>query len=167
MNITLILIKISDKSQVLTLFKEAAEKIAKKNIDHWQYWKNPPTEKIEWVEEGISNNEFFFVQDPHQQTIGMVRILEEDILYWGKQTAKAKYIHSLVVIEAFEGRAIGKMILQKIEKDALKNGYTYLRLDSDAKNPKLCRYYVNQGFEKVGIKTLALSAYNLYQKRIL
>jgi len=167
MNITLIPIKISDKSQVLTLFKEAAEKIAKKNIDHWQYWKNPPKEKIEWVEEGISNNEFFFVQDPYQRTIGMVRILEEDLLYWGPQIDKAKYIHSLVVIEAFEGKGLGKVILQKIENDALNNGYRYLRLDSDARNSKLCSYYVYQGFEKVGTKTLPLSSYNLYQKNIL
>ena len=66
-------IHIDDKNKVLLLFKEAAEKISKKNVDHWQYWKNPPQEKIKWVEEGILNDEFFFVENSEQQNIGMSR----------------------------------------------------------------------------------------------
>ncbi|MDT0293724.1 GNAT family N-acetyltransferase [Mesonia ostreae] len=160
-------IHIEDKNKVLLLFKEAAEKIAKKNVDHWQYWKNPPQEKIQWVEEGIQNDEFFFVEDSHKQNIGMLRILEEDMMYWGKQNEKAKYIHSLVVIERLEGRGIGKAILQKVEIEAKKEGYKFLRLDSDAKNPRLCNYYEQQGFRKVGTKTLPISTYNLYQKELV
>lgn len=160
-------ITISDKNQVLSLFKAAAEKISKKNIDHWQYWKNPPLNKIEWVEDGILNKEFFFIDNSHGVCLGMVRILEEDKLYWGHKTDKAKYIHSLVVIEKFEGKGIGKIILQKIERMAKKNGYQYLRLDSDSKNPKLCHYYEKQGFKKKGTKKLPFSTYNLYQKEII
>lgn len=167
MNITLVQIKISEKNKVLNLFKEAAEKISKKNIDHWQYWKNPPLEKIKWVEEGIFNDEFYFIKNSNGQTIGMVRVLEEDLLYWGQKIEMAKYIHSLVVIEEFEGKGIGKIILQNIENDAKKNGYKYLRLDADSKNPKLCSYYEKQGFKKTGTKVLPLSTYNLYQKEII
>lgn len=166
MDITLVQIEISNLNKVLLLFKEAAEKIHKKNIDHWQYWKNPPAEKIQWVKEGILNREFFFVQNPDKQTIGMVRILEEDLLYWGPNTDKAKYIHSLVVIEELEGKGIGKIILQQIEHDAKENGYSYLRLDADSNNPKLCHYYEKQGFKKVGTTELSLSSYTLYQKEI-
>ncbi len=32
-------ISLSNVDLVLTLFRDAAEQIAKKNIDHWQYWK--------------------------------------------------------------------------------------------------------------------------------
>lgn len=167
MNILLKQISIEEKDKVLLLFKEAAEKIGKKNIDHWQYWKNPPIEKIKWVEEGILNGEFFFVEDSNGQHIGMFRILEDDQLYWGEQNDKAKYIHSLVVIEKLEGRGIGEMILQKVEKDAKQEGCKFLRLDADAKNPKLCSYYENQGFKKVGTKTLPISTYNLYQKELV
>ncbi|MGO2357847.1 GNAT family N-acetyltransferase [Mesonia sp.] len=159
-------IHIDDKNKVLLLFKEAAEKISKKNVDHWQYWKNPPQEKIKWVEEGILNDEFFFVENSEQQNIGMLRILEEDFMYWGKQKDKAKYIHSLVVIEKLEGRGFGKMILQKVEKEAKKEGCKFLRLDSDSKNPKLCNYYEQQSFVKVGTKVLPISTYNLYQKEL-
>ena len=63
MNFNLKQITSTDIDEVLNLFKSAAEKIAKKNIDHWQYWKNPPIEKVNWVEEGILNNEFFFIKN--------------------------------------------------------------------------------------------------------
>jgi ribosomal protein S18 acetylase RimI-like enzyme len=155
-----------DKSIVLELFKKAAEKINKMNIDHWQYWKNPPLEKIKWVEEGIQNNEFFFIENLNRENIGMVRILNEDLLYWGKQSEKAKYIHSLVIKEKYNGKGIGTKIIQKIENNAKKDHYKYLRLDADSKNPKLCSYYKKQGFYKVGTKELPLSINNLYEKKL-
>ncbi|MGG8495484.1 GNAT family N-acetyltransferase [Tenacibaculum sp. TC6] len=159
-------IEIKDKNEVLALFKETAEKINKMNINHWQYWKNPPQEKITWVEEGILNHEFFFVENSHQENLGMVRILNEDLLYWGEQNEKAKYIHSLVVREAYNGKGIGTKILQEIENNAKNDNCKYLRLDADSKNPKLCSYYENLGFQKVGKKELSLSTYNLYEKNI-
>ncbi|WP_147679051.1 GNAT family N-acetyltransferase [Algibacter pacificus] len=155
-----------DRNTVLELFKETAEKISQKNIDHWQYWKNPPIEKIKWVEEGINNNEFFFIESMDNENLGMVRILNEDILYWGKQEHKAKYIHSLVIKEKYNGKGYGSKVLLKIENNAKKENCKYLRLDSDSQNPKLCKYYENLGFKKVGIKKLPLSIYNLYEKEL-
>ena len=155
-----------DQNEVLKLFQESAEKINRMNIDHWQYWKNPSLEKIKWVEEGIENNEYFFVQNTQQETIGMVRILEQDLMYWGEQSQKAKYIHSLVVKEKYNGNGIGALILYKIANDAKEKHCKYLRLDADSKNPKLCKYYEKQGFKKVGIKKLPLSVYTLYQKKL-
>ena len=130
-----------DQNEVLKLFKESAEKINRMNIDHWQYWKNPSLEKIKWVEEGIENNEYFFVQNTYQETLGMVRILEQDLMYWGEQSQKAKYIHSLVVKEKYNGNGIGALVLYKIANDAKEKHYKYLRLDADSKNLKLCKYY--------------------------
>ena len=156
----------SDKNEVINLFKAAADKINRMNIDHWQYWNNPPSEKIKWVEDGIQNKEYFFVENSHQDRLGMVRILDEDLMYWGVQSEKAKYIHSLVVKEEYNGRGIGKMILEKVAKDAKENNCKYLRLDTDSTNPKLCKYYENLGFKQVGAKKLTISNYNLYQKVI-
>lgn len=154
-------------NKAFTMFKAAAESIAKKNIDHWQYWKNPPQEKIAWVQEGFEKEEFFFIESQQQEIIGMLRILEEDLRYWGKTTAKAKYIHSLVVLEKFTGKNIGQKILQKIAEEAKKQDFEYLRLDCEAKNTKLCNYYQQQGFIKVGEQKLGGSIYNLYQKKLI
>lgn len=166
MNIIFQQIEIKDKSIVLNLFKKTAEKISKMNIDHWQYWKNPPQEKIKWVKEGIQNNEFFFINNLNGENMGMVRILNEDFLYWGKQNEKAKYIHSLVVKEKYNGKGIGTRILKEIENNAKSENCRYLRLDADSKNPKLCGYYEERGFKKVGTKKLPLSTYNLYEKEL-
>ncbi len=153
-------------TKVLDLFKEAAEKINKKNVDHWQYWTNPPKEKIEWVKAGISNNEFYFINNEEGENIGMVRILDEDILYWGEQPEKAKYIHSLVIREKYNGKGLGASIIHKIEEQAKASGSEFLRLDADTKNTGLCGYYEKIGFQKVGIKKTPLSTNNLYQKSL-
>lgn len=167
MNITFHQIHKDEFPAVLSLFKEAAEKIAKMNIDHWQYWKNPPAEKITWVKDGIKNNEYFFIKNTNHATVGMVRILNEDLLYWGEQKEPALYVHSLTVKEAYNGLGLGKIILDAIETQAKTKKRNFLRLDADSKNPKLCKFYENLGFKKVGKKTLPISTYNLYEKNIL
>ena len=164
MNFKLKPVNRKELNMVLDLFKEAALSISKKNINHWQYWKNPPIEKVNWVKEGLDNKEFYFIESLEADIMGMVRILKKDLLYWGEKKDKALYIHSLVVKEKFSGLGIGKQVINKIEKES-KN-CDYLRLDCDAKNPKLCNYYIKQGFVKVGEKTLPLSTYNLYEKKI-
>lgn len=157
---------ISDLPKVLSLFKAAAEKIAMKKVDHWQYWKNPPQEKIDWVKDGISNHEFFFILNSDNDLIGMVRILEEDLLYWGEKDDHARYIHSLVVTDQFEGRGLGAQIIQMIEDNAQKENCQFIRLDCDAQNSGLCNYYEKLGFLKVGQKEMPLSLNNLYQKNL-
>ncbi len=154
---------VDDTAAVFALFKTSAEKIWRMQVDHWQYWKNPPADKIKWVKEGIQNKEFFYIYYKGVN-VGMVRILDEDLPYWGAQTEKAKYVHSLVVTEEFNGKGIGNAALQAIGVMAKKDNCTYLRLDADSKNPNLCTYYERLGFKKVGTKTMALSVYNLYQK---
>ena len=163
MNFKLKPVNSKELNMVLDLFKEAALSISKKNINHWQYWKNPPIEKVNWVKEGLDNKEFYFIESLEADIMGMVRILKKDLLYWGEKKDKALYIHSLVVKEKFSGLSIGKQVINTIEKES-KN-CDYLRLDCDAKNPKLCNYYIKQGFVKVGEKTLPLSTYNLYEKK--
>lgn len=166
MNIQFKQIESKDIDSVLNLFKEAAEKIHKMKVDHWQYWKNPPQEKIQWVEEGIRNKEFFFINTHDNENIGMVRIMNEDLLYWGKQSKKAKYIHSLVIKETHNGKGMGSLVIDAIEKRALKDHCKYLRLDAVSKNTGLCIYYEKLGFQKVGEKEMPLSVNNLYEKEL-
>ena len=167
MDITFKQIEHCDKNTVLNLFKKAAEKINKMNIDHWQYWKNPPLEKIKWVEDGIQNNEFFFIELLNGENVGMVRILNEDLLYWGKQDDKAKYIHSLVIKEKYNGQEIGSKVVQKVEHLAKVENCKYVRLDADSKNPKLCAYYERLGFKKVGLADISPSPCILFEKELI
>lgn len=148
------------------LLKHASENLERKGIKQWDYWQNPPQAKIDWVKKGFEANEFYFIKNELEQLMGMVRILDEDLLYWGHQNEKAKYIHSLVVHQNFGGLGIGKQVIKLIEKESRGSDTKFLRLDCDASNSKLCSYYTRQGFEKVGEKQLDLGSYNLYQKEI-
>ncbi len=159
-------IRIEELDTVLDLFKSTAEKIQKKGVDHWQYWHDPPPAKIQWVQEGITNQEFYFVNNEKGENIGMVRIMDEDLLYWGEVDGKSKFVHSLVVREEYNGKGIGATILQAIETQAREENCEFIRLDCDSKNPRLCQFYENLNFQKVGTSELPLSTYNLYQKEL-
>ena len=159
-------VTLNEKTIVFDLLSAAAQILARKKINQWQYWLNPPAEKVIWVEEGIKKEEFFFIVNQKQQTMGVVRVSNDDVLYWGQLNDKAKYIHSLIIHEEFSGNKLGVKVVDRIKEEAILNNVEYLRLDCDCTNKKLCKYYINQGFEQVGQKQLPLGKYNLYQQKI-
>jgi ribosomal protein S18 acetylase RimI-like enzyme len=149
----------------LALLRSAAKTLQFKNIDQWSFWLDPTPEKIKWIEDGFANNEFFFIVS-NAQVIGMFRLLDNDLLYWGKRNDSAKYIHSLVIDERFSGNQLGKRVIDKIILDTIHSGVFILRLDCNASNPKLCRYYEKQGFKKVGEVQMPHSLNNLYEMQL-
>ena len=166
MNLTFKKAKKTEIDCAFEFFKDAAETMIEKKIDHWQYWVNPPAEKIQWVKDGFKKNEFYFVENEASQRVGMFRLMEEDLLYWGKQAKKARYIHSLVVLNEFSGLKIGCKILQKVENGMLRDNISILRLDCNAANERLCKYYTDWGFVKVGEVQMPLQLCNLYEKEL-
>ena len=164
MKFNLINAKLSDLEIALGLLKSAAETLARKNISQWDYWMNPPKEKIIWIKEGFKRKEFYLIESSCGELIGMVRIMNKDIVYWGKMNDKAIYIHSLIIKEQFKGNKIGRNVIQLIKENSKNKEIDLIRLDCDNNNKKLCYYYENIGFQKVGEKQLALGKYNLYEK---
>ena len=125
---------LTEKTSVFILLNAAAKTLARKKIDQWRYWLNPPAEKITWVEEGIKKEEFFFIVNQNQQKMGVVRVSNDDVLYWGQMDDKAKYIHSLIVDEKFSGMNLGAAVIKRIKEGAILNNVKYLRLDCDCTN---------------------------------
>ena len=155
----------NDLNEALNMLKEAATNLKSKEIEQWDFWLNPTQEKITWIREGFENNEFYFIIQ-NDITIGMFRLLDEDMLYWGKEQEKATYIHSLVVKPEFSGNRIGEKIIEKLGENAKNERIYILRLDCNAANKKLCHYYEKQGFVKVREKQMPHSLNNLYEKRL-
>ena len=166
MNFTLKQAQPAQTQTAFELLKSASKTLQNKDVKQWDYWQNPPIEKINWVKEGFANKEFYFIENDNNEIIGMVRILEEDLTYWGTMNGRSKYVHSLIVDEKFSGNQIGSKVLEKIEQEAKENNYDFLRLDCDSTNLKLCAYYENQDFVNVGQKKLPLGVYNLYEKEL-
>jgi ribosomal protein S18 acetylase RimI-like enzyme len=158
---------LSETNIAFQLLKSSADFLKNKNINQWAYWLNPPKEKTQWVVEGFKKKEFYFIESKKKEIVGMVRILKEDLMYWGEMNDTATYIHSLVVDRKFSGKNIGTKVIHEIEKTASKDSIQYLRLDCDASNSKLCNYYESKGFSKIKSILLPLGKYNLYQKKIM
>ena len=107
--------KLSEIDTALLLLKQAASFLQSKKVNQWDFWLQPPADKINWVKEGFKNGEYYFVENETTKLIGMYRLLAEDELYWGKQELDSYYIHSLVVKQEVSGMQFGSKILAKIE----------------------------------------------------
>lgn len=149
----------------LSLLKSAAETLENKGIDQWRIWLNPPAEKIKWVEEGFENQEFYFILIENK-IAGMYRLLNEDELYWGPQDVMARYVHSLVVLKEFSGQQIGRRVLEQLIAEAKAAGIPLFRLDCNAANKALCRYYEQLGFTQTGVKLMQHSLNCLYERQL-
>lgn len=155
----------SELPQALNFFKLASKSLKTKNVSQWAYWEDPPKDKVDWVKEGFKKQEFYFVKDDKDTTLAMFRLLDSDTLYWGDigLEENVRYLHSLVVIPSFAGLGVGKAVMLKLIENLKGESVAKFRLDCDASNKKLCDYYKNYGFEKVGEKITKYSVNNLYE----
>lgn len=156
---------LKELNEALNFFKLASKSLSKKNVSQWDYWVDPPQEKIDWVKEGFEKNEFYFVYNEANKKVGMFRLLKTDTLYWEKKGLEksVRYVHSLVVPPEFSGLGIGKSVLLKIIDDLKSLGIKKFRLDCDSSNTRLCQYYESYGFKKAGEKTTNFAVNNLYE----
>ena len=161
----LVLHKLSQaqKAIVLDMLRAAALALKDQGISQWEYWLDPPESKLKWLEEGIVQGQFYLVQKESEK-VGIVRIMEEDLLYWGKQDVSALYIHSLVILPKWKGLGFGSKVIDQIASIASEKNITRLRLDCVSNNQKLCQYYQNLDFQKVGTVQMPLSENTLFEK---
>jgi ribosomal protein S18 acetylase RimI-like enzyme len=153
-------------NKILFLLKEAAEQLKSKEIDQWGIWLNPSDDKINWIKKGFDQEEFYFVETEDQEVAGMFRLSSEDLLYWGKNNDNAKYVHSLVVKKKFSGQQLGEKIIHQLEQNLINQHIDLFRLDCNAANKWLCKYYENLSFIKVGEIQMTHSLNNLYEKNL-
>lgn len=163
-----LIFKIAQKDEfsiALGLYQQASRRLQQKKLSQWEYWSDPPEEKLSWVREGIVDGEFIFVCNQLNDLIGMFRLMEKDTLYWGKRGSDKgfRYIHSLVISDSYCGNGLGKKIMAHIISDLKAKNLSALRLDCEASNKKLCAYYEAFGFIKKGEKTTPYSHNNLYE----
>lgn len=152
-------------SLILQILKEGAETLRARGIDQWQGWHHPDAERLAWVQEGLDKGEFYFLE-AEGQTLGMYRYLHEDELYWGPQTVKARYVHSLAVRAAWGGLGIGSRLLERLFVQAREEGAEVFRLDCLATNPALRRYYEGLGFVAVGETGLRGQRFTLLERAL-
>jgi ribosomal protein S18 acetylase RimI-like enzyme len=142
----------NDLQTVLAVLRDAALWLTVKNIDQWQNYIKPEEDLREWIEQGVANQEVFLVY-LHEKAVATFRLQWADLVFWpDKNDQLSGYIHSFAVITEFRGQGVGDLVLQWIEAEGLKQKKKYLRLDCNAKNPGLQKYYLDRGFKAVETK---------------
>jgi len=150
----------------LQLLKEAVIAIRIIGLDQWSIWLDHTDEQKIWVEDGFNNQEFYFIENTGGGNVGMLRLSNQDLLYWGAMEENVLYLHSLIIKQEFSGKQLGEKVISLIEASLVKQGNQLLRLDCKASNQWLCAYYERLGFVKVGQVQMPHALNNLYEKRL-
>jgi ribosomal protein S18 acetylase RimI-like enzyme len=103
-----------------------------------------------WARSNVSQREVY-VAELDGTPVGTFRLDLDDDRHWGHQEPIAGYVHGLCVRKGFEGRGLGRFMLDwcAIKISGLKR--RYVRLDCPAHNLRLCAYYESLGFIRVGM----------------
>jgi ribosomal protein S18 acetylase RimI-like enzyme len=91
--------------------------------------------------EYINNNGDFLICTWGSQIIGMGALRRKD-----KETAEIKRMR---VVEAFQGRGIGKIILMALKESGNQKGYKRLVLDTTSKQIPAQKLYITNGFKEI------------------
>jgi GNAT superfamily N-acetyltransferase len=75
----------------------------------------------------------------------VIASFEEDNIGWG--SSSDDYITGLYVCSSWYRRGIGRIIMDSLEMEILRRGYTYARLGS---SPDAVGFYTKLGYESVG-----------------
>jgi ribosomal protein S18 acetylase RimI-like enzyme len=115
-----------------------------------------------WVLDNISQKDVYVVEQDGA-SVGTFSLDFGDDSHWGPQEPIAGYVHGLCVREGFNGRGLGRFMLDWCANQISGMNRRFVRLDCDVQNAKLCAYYESLGFIRVGLKTDGY-VWSLYEK---
>ncbi|ALC90534.1 acetyltransferase [Bacillus sp. FJAT-18017] len=151
-----------DSSVIIKMLKLIAQWMKDKDINQWRFLLEGGDD--EEIEQAIINQETYIVLKD-KDIVGTFTLLshqsEWDRHIWGSDlSSKSLYLHRLAIIPADMKKGIGKCILAWIQDNV--SDKEYLRLDCVTDNSKLNNFYMNNGFELVGVS----DGHSKYQKGI-
>ena len=84
------------------------------------------------------------------RAVGTVSLLPEDLRFWPDQPPDALYLHRFAIRRSHTGRGVGRAVLRWADREVLRQGRRFLRLDCLADNAGIRAYYERAGFEHRG-----------------
>jgi ribosomal protein S18 acetylase RimI-like enzyme len=153
---------LKDKEQILDILYAIASDLKSKQITQWLEWLAPTKSDIKWIDDLINNDSFFLIIVDNS-IVGIFSLSDQDHKYWGKSVEKSKYLHSLAVLPHYKSKQFGKHVIDLLKLDLKEKNYTFLRLDCISSNKKLKLYYLNQGFNEVGLTNIGINSFTLLE----
>ncbi|GIN87232.1 N-acetyltransferase [Heyndrickxia sporothermodurans] len=147
-------------SQIIDLLKETATWIQEQGINQWGYLLDggEDTEILRCIGENCT-----YVVNIDNELIATFTLYHEqndwDKYIWGEILADSMYLHKLAVKPSYMKYGLGKEIIQWIVEN-IQGEKKYLKLDCVGDNKKLNQFYINNGFEFLGIS----KEHSKYQK---
>lgn len=150
----------SDAAVLARLREDAARWQQERGIAQWA----PGDVPEEQFAEQSAAGEWYLQRAPG--LLGAIRLLDADPLFWGDQEGQpALYVHGLVTSRTAP-KGTGAAMLRWAEERAGDAGCHLVRLDCVESNAKLCRYYEDQGYRRVGRRSFAGRSVALYDKAL-
>ena len=106
-----------------------------------------------------------YVITNNEKIVSAIVLLEKDERWKEDNKCSAYYLHNFVTDIQIKG--IGKRMLEFVEKLAIKNKKTKLRLDCAENNEFLNNYYEKAGYNIVGKCTEGLYTGNKREKNLI
>lgn len=121
---------------------------------HPSKWWQPQHMNRQFMLQHAEPEEFFVLLIDDQPAASCVLQDSERNQSWqavdGDQSQPALYVHWVCVHRDYAGQNLVTDLIKFAKEQAIERGFTRLRLDTDADQPKLCELYESLGFKKVG-----------------
>lgn len=118
-------------------------------LHHWI-----PAYPLERLREDAQVKSVYAVYDPDRIiatfTIGTQAPYYYTASLWQDPDAKALYVNHLAVLPAYQGKGIGTWCMQNVERLALTDGCSAVRLDAYDKHTTLHEFYRRLGYQERG-----------------
>lgn len=139
-----------DKKSILNLYKIVTKHLRSNHNEQWDlFYPN-----VMVIRGDITNQNIYGIIDNHV-VIGAV-VLDEsqskkyEQIDWDDKNGIPVCIHRLAVRPDYQGRGIGKLLLEYVEQLAIQRGYTSIRLDVYSTNNEAVGLYTKYGYVNKG-----------------
>ena len=156
----------TDKDAVMELFDAAKEDMAEKGIDQW----DELYPSIADVGEDIKDGTLTLVkQGKKLMAVYTLNKKQESAYKFGDFKDNSDdyvVLHRLCVSPKQQGMGVAARTLRHIEEQAVKEGYSSIRLDVFTKNPRAVKLYENAGYRYAGDAYFRKGKFLLMEKLI-
>lgn len=154
---------INDIDSILDIIYKRCLWLNAKNIHQWPLDYYPDRYNKEYFIEELEKDYLFVARDK-DLVVGVILLKKEDPRYW-ENDGKSLYIHHFSTQDGYKG--LGKLLLEYSIDFAIKNNFSYLKLDCVKNNERLNEYYINFGFKLIKSGVIGTYEYNLLEKKLI
>ncbi|NRF90172.1 GNAT family N-acetyltransferase [Paenibacillus frigoriresistens] len=147
---TIMRLESNDKSGVMSLFRSVTQDLKRKGIHQWdRFYPNGIV-----IGRDLRNKNLFGISMDAQIVAVVVLDTKQSAKYsalqWSDTQGKSACIHRLAVHPEYQGRGLGKQLLQFAENLAGQQGNSSIRLDVYTGNRGALSMYSRAGYHQVG-----------------